>query len=88
MRADLRNPFAVQKQAAKCGLFETVEKHRFSNSLSIGTTLPIEFADVCARPAGTLAIGLYSPVGLYPYSAAVRRFNESKPRYMAQATLS
>ena len=52
-------PFAVQKQAAKCGLFETVEKHRFSNSLSIGTTLPIEFADVCARPAGTLAIGLY-----------------------------
>ncbi|HIV96235.1 MAG TPA: hypothetical protein H9745_01480 [Candidatus Agathobaculum stercoravium] len=40
-------------------MFEAVEKHSFSNSLSIETTLSIEFADACARPAGTLVIGLY-----------------------------
>ena len=40
----------------RCGagaFLRLFEKHIFSNSLSIETTLSIEFAAVCARPTGS-----------------------------------
>ncbi len=46
----------------RCGagaFLRLFEKHSFSNSLSIETTLSIEFAAVCARLLGALASGLY-----------------------------
>ena len=41
------------------GALRLFEKLYFSNSLSIETTLSIEFAAVCARLSGTLDSGLY-----------------------------
>ena len=49
----------TRKTAALAAVFETVEKLRFSNSLSIETTLSIEYSAVCARLSGTLDSGLY-----------------------------
>ena len=40
----------------RCGagaFLRLFEKYSFSNSLSIETTLSIEFAAVCARPTGS-----------------------------------
>ena len=45
---------------------ETVEKLCFSNSLSIETTLSIEYSAVCARPMGTLDSGLYKNRDTWP----------------------
>ncbi|MFQ6840457.1 MAG: hypothetical protein ACLRSJ_01075 [Agathobaculum sp.] len=49
----------TEKQAQVSLRLEAVEKHSFSNSLSIETTLSIESAAVCARLLGTLVSGLY-----------------------------
>ncbi len=52
----------MKKSAQLCCALETVEKHSFSSSLSIETTLPIENSAVCARLSGTLDSGLYKKI--------------------------
>ena len=58
-RNDLLLPWYFWYNSCKAAIMRLFEKLRFSNSLSIETTLSIEYSAVCARLTGTLANGLY-----------------------------
>ncbi|WNX84628.1 hypothetical protein RWV98_18965 [Agathobaculum sp. NTUH-O15-33] len=60
-----------------------MSKNEFFDILrSKQSPISIENSGSDARPLGTLRRRFVQPIGLYPFSAAVRRLNESKPSYM------